>query len=1460
MVSMEEEKRSGPTHGETKTKAIGAAIMALIMLIFIAYLFLWVMVPTHIFRQNWSPKIQANSNSTYFGSQGYNFLLYTFPILFMAILGSVYLHLGNKVGHDNTIKSNNLRRRLASWKRPMIIKGPGIVSGIELAFFVMFIALLLWIFANYLHFFFARIGDSKFSRWEAKLGRVALTLGIVGNVCLVFLFFPVTRGSSVLPLFGLTSEASIKYHIWLGHIAMLLFTTHGVLYIAYWAATHQLSKVLKWSNNHVSNVAGELSLLFGLVLWVTTYPSIRRKFFELFFYTHYLYILFIIFFVFHLGISYSGMMLPGFYLFLIDRYLRFLQSRQCVRLLSARILPCETVELNFSKSPGLSYTPTSILFMNVPSISKLQWHPFTISSNSNLEPDKISVIIKNEGSWSKKLYQMLSAPSPVSRLNVSIEGPYGPISTHFLRHDTLVMVSGGSGIAPLISIIRELIFMSTTLKCNTPKVLLISAFRHSSDLAMLDLILPLSGIPTEFPNLELQIEAYVTREKEPTTENRKLLRPIWFDSNASDVPLSPILGRNSWLWLGAIISSSFIIFLIFVGILTRYYIYPIDHNTNKIYSHSARAAWNLLLICICIAMTASAAFLWNKKQLAMEAKQIQSMEGSTPLVSSESGFYNADKELESVPHQSLVQSTKVHYGERPNLKRTLFECKSPSVGVLVCGPKTMRHEVAAICSSGLAANLHFESISFSWVISQVKELILVYSSIQFAHFRERENQREKERVSMEEEKRSAPTHGGTKIKAIGAAIMALIMLIFIAYLFLWVMLPTHTYLETWSTKILANSNSTYFGSQGYNILVYTFPILFMAVLGCMYLHMGKKTNHDNTIKSNNLRHRLGKRPVIIKGLGIVSWIELALFIMFIALLLWIFSKFLQFFFADIGDPNFSKGDKLWEAKLERVALNLGIVGNVCLAFLFFPVTRGSSVLPLFGLTSEGSIKYHIWLGHIAMALFTAHGVLYIVYWSVTHRLSEVLKWYNTNVSNVAGELSLLFGLVLWVTTYPSIRRKFFELFFYTHYLYTLFIIFFIFHLGFSYACIMLPGFYLFLIDRYLRFLQSRQRVRLVSARILPCETVELNFSKSPGLSYTPTSILFMNVPTISKLQWHPFTISSNSNLEPDKISVIIKNEGGWSKKLYQMLSVPSPVTRLNVSIEGPYGPVSTHFLRHDTLVMVSGGSGIAPLISIIRELIFMSTTLKCSTPTVLIISAFRHSSDLTMLDLILPLSGIPTEFPNLQLQIEAYVTREREPTTENRKLLRPIWFDSNASDVPLSPILGRNSWLWLGAIISSSFIIFLIFVGILIRYYIYTIDHNTDKIYSYSARAVWNMLLICISIAMTASAAFLWNKKQLAMEAKQIQNMEGSTPVVSSESGSYNVDKELESLPRQSLVQSTNVHYGERPNLKRTLFECKSPSVGVLVCGPKTMRHEVAAICSSGLASNLHFESISFSW
>ncbi|CAK9176894.1 unnamed protein product [Ilex paraguariensis] len=681
-------------------------------------------------------------------------------------------------------------------------------------------------------------------------------------------------------------------------------------------------------------------------------------------------------------------------------------------------------------------------------------------------------------------------------------------------------------------------------------------------------------------------------------------------------------------------------------------------------------------------------------------------------------------------------------------------------------------------------------------------------------------------------------------------------------------MPTNTFWLHWLPDIDSKADSTYFEQEGAKILIYTFPILLIATLGCLYLHLNKTYGDDVDERSNasGKSYRLAswRRPALVKGLlGIVSWTELSFLLMFIAFLVWSFSAYLHGMFANITQLSAAEmGVKVWEAKLESAALMLGLIGNICLAFLFFPVTRGSSMLRLVSLTSESSIKYHIWLGHTVMTLFTSHGLCYIIFWTKTHQSSEIMKWNKLGISNVAGEVALFSGLAMWVTSFPRVRRKIFELFFYTHHLYILFIVFFVLHVGFSYSCIMLPGFYLFLIDRYLRFLQSQQRVRLVSARVLPCQAVELNFPKTPGLRYNATSTMFINIPGISKLQWHPFSITSNSNLEPEKLSVVIKSEGSWSHRLYEKLSLPSPMDHLEVSIEGPYGPASTNFLRHDMLVMVSGGSGITPFISIIRELLFTAATTSCKVPRVLLVAAFKKSVDLTLLDLILPVSGTTYDISQLQLEIEAFVTREKEPTTDNQKLHQTIWFKPSSLDAPVSAILGSNSWLWLGAITSASFIIFLLLIGLLTRYYIYPIDHDTNMKYAYSSRSALNMLFICVSIVITATIAFLWNKKGNVKEMRQNQNTDTPAPMASPGPGSwfYNADRELENLPHQSFVQATKLHYGQRPNLKKILMECEDSHTDVLVSGPEKMRQEVAAICSSGLANNLHFESFSFSW
>lgn len=91
---------------------------------------------------------------------------------------------------------------------------------------------------------------------------------------------------------------------------------------------------------------------------------------------------------------------------------------------------------------GLTYTPTSCIFLNVPAVSRLQWHPFTLASSSLAEPDRVSILVKKQGTWTKNLEEVVNeAKAEASRrscpfsfsIAASVEGPYGPRSDTFLR-------------------------------------------------------------------------------------------------------------------------------------------------------------------------------------------------------------------------------------------------------------------------------------------------------------------------------------------------------------------------------------------------------------------------------------------------------------------------------------------------------------------------------------------------------------------------------------------------------------------------------------------------------------------------------------------------------------------------------------------------------------------------------------------------------------------------------------------------------------------------------------------------------------------------------------------------------------------------------------------------------------------------------------------------------------------
>ena len=109
--------------------------------------------------------------------------------------------------------------------------------------------------------------------------------------------------------------------------------------------------------------------------------------------------------------------------------------------------------------------------------------------------------------------------------------------------------------------------------------------------------------------------------------------------------------------------------------------------------------------------------------------------------------------------------------------------------------------------------------------------------------------------------------------------------------------------------------------------------------------------------------------------------------------------------------------------------------------------------------------------------------------------------------------------------------------------------------------------------------------------------MELRFFK-PSLRYKPGQWLLLNAPEVAPLQWHPFTITS-SPFDPIH-SVHIRIVGKFTRKLAEAIDVKGNSLRLK--IDGPFGAPASDVFSYDRVVMIAGGIGITPWISILRTI------------------------------------------------------------------------------------------------------------------------------------------------------------------------------------------------------------------------------------------------------------------
>ncbi|KAI3742155.1 hypothetical protein L1987_59835 [Smallanthus sonchifolius] len=143
------------------------------------------------------------------------------------------------------------------------------------------------------------------------------------------------------------------------------------------------------------------------------------------------------------------------------------------KIIKVSNLPGDVFSIIMSKPNGFKYRSGQYIFLQCPSISPFEWHPFSITSSPG--DDYLSLHIRTVGDWTQELKQVLTddngSSCTIGRAKfrkigevdskglpkLLLDGPYGAPAQDYRNYDVLLLVGLGIGATPFISILRDLL-------------------------------------------------------------------------------------------------------------------------------------------------------------------------------------------------------------------------------------------------------------------------------------------------------------------------------------------------------------------------------------------------------------------------------------------------------------------------------------------------------------------------------------------------------------------------------------------------------------------------------------------------------------------------------------------------------------------------------------------------------------------------------------------------------------------------------------------------------------------------------------------------------------------------------------------------------------------------------------------------------------------------------------------
>lgn len=203
------------------------------------------------------------------------------------------------------------------------------------------------------------------------------------------------------------------------------------------------------------NVSGLGLLALGAVLWVCSLERFRRRHHHLFQRTHRLGYLLAALLLLHVP-SLEWLYLP---LLVLAAEIYLSRRRHLYRDCPARLTPVDgnVVRLEIERPADLALPAGHYVRLRIPALSRKEWHDFSLTGERLAgEEDLVVLKIRCGGDWTGRLQALLNGRAEQA-LRVDLRGPYASPVAHALKTREWVLVAGGIGITPCLSLIREIL-------------------------------------------------------------------------------------------------------------------------------------------------------------------------------------------------------------------------------------------------------------------------------------------------------------------------------------------------------------------------------------------------------------------------------------------------------------------------------------------------------------------------------------------------------------------------------------------------------------------------------------------------------------------------------------------------------------------------------------------------------------------------------------------------------------------------------------------------------------------------------------------------------------------------------------------------------------------------------------------------------------------------------------------